>query len=75
MMKIDLHVHSKYSKRPSQWVLQKISCPESFTEPMLIYKYMDKNKSMLRKRNCKFLTDTCQYIIQLSFQKFKSFIC
>ncbi|NDY74678.1 hypothetical protein G3N28_22230 [Desulfobacter hydrogenophilus] len=37
-------------------------------------KYMDKNKSMLRKRNCKFLTDTCQYIIQLSFQKFKSFI-
>lgn len=38
------------------------------------HKYMAKNKSMLRKRNCKFLTDTCQYIIQLSFQKFKSFI-
>ena len=36
-MKIDLHVHSKFSKRPSQWVLQKISCPESFTEPMLVY--------------------------------------
>ncbi|WP_052314681.1 hypothetical protein [Desulfobacter postgatei] len=38
------------------------------------YKYMDKYKSRLRKRNCKFLTDACQYIIQLSFQKFKSFI-
>lgn len=37
-------------------------------------KYMDKYKSRLRKRNCKFLTDACQYIIQLSFQKFKSFI-
>lgn len=37
MMKIDLHVHSKFSKRPSQWVLQKISCPESFTDPMLVY--------------------------------------
>ncbi|MBP8829663.1 MAG: glycosyltransferase [Desulfobacter sp.] len=37
MMKIDLHVHSKFSKRPSQWILQKISCPESFTEPMLVY--------------------------------------
>jgi glycosyltransferase involved in cell wall biosynthesis len=32
-MKIDLHVHSKFSKRPSQWILQKIGCPESFTEP------------------------------------------
>jgi glycosyltransferase involved in cell wall biosynthesis len=32
-MKIDLHVHSKFSTRPSQWVLQKIGCPESFTEP------------------------------------------
>lgn len=34
----DLHVHSKYSKRPSQWLLQKLGCPESFTEPELIYK-------------------------------------
>ncbi len=32
-MKVDLHVHSKFSKRPSQWILQKIGCPESFTEP------------------------------------------
>lgn len=36
-MRVDLHVHSKYSKRPSQWVLQKINCPESFTEPLQIY--------------------------------------
>ncbi len=36
-MKADLHVHSKFSKRPSQWVLQKIGCPESFTEPLQIY--------------------------------------
>ena len=36
-MRVDLHVHSKFSARPSQWVLQKINCPESFTEPMLIY--------------------------------------
>jgi glycosyltransferase involved in cell wall biosynthesis len=36
-MRIDLHVHSKYSKRPSAWILQKIGCPESFTEPLLIY--------------------------------------
>uniref|UniRef100_A0A7C4RNH7 Glycosyltransferase n=1 Tax=Desulfatirhabdium butyrativorans TaxID=340467 RepID=A0A7C4RNH7_9BACT len=36
-MKIDLHVHSKASKRPSQWVLQKLGCPESFTEPKRLY--------------------------------------
>jgi len=33
-VKIDLHVHSKFSTRPSQWVVQKIGCPESFTDPM-----------------------------------------
>ena len=37
-MKIDIHVHSKHSTRPSQWILKKISCPESFTEPLQIYR-------------------------------------
>ncbi len=37
-MKIDLHVHSKYSVRPSQWVLQKLGCPECFTEPVEVYR-------------------------------------
>ncbi len=36
-MKADLHVHSRYSTRPSQWFLQKIGCPESFTEPLHVY--------------------------------------
>jgi glycosyltransferase involved in cell wall biosynthesis len=36
-MRIDLHVHSKFSKRPSQWILKKIGCPESFTEPLHLY--------------------------------------
>jgi hypothetical protein len=36
-MQADLHVHSKYSTRPSQWFLQKIGCPESFTEPQHLY--------------------------------------
>lgn len=41
-MKIDLHVHSKFSKRPSEWVLQKIGCPESFTEPAQVYRIAKK---------------------------------
>jgi len=36
-MKIDVHVHSKHSTRPSQWFLQKLGCPESFTEPKRLY--------------------------------------
>ena len=36
-MIIDVHVHSKYSKRPSQWLLKKIGCPECFSEPIDIY--------------------------------------
>ncbi len=35
--KIDLHVHSRHSTRPSQWVLQRMGCPESFTQPRMIY--------------------------------------
>jgi predicted metal-dependent phosphoesterase TrpH len=37
MMRADLHVHSRHSTRPSQWFLQKIGCPESFTEPLQLY--------------------------------------
>ncbi|MFP4531903.1 MAG: glycosyltransferase [Desulfobacterales bacterium] len=36
-LKIDLHVHSQSSRRPSQWVLQKLNCPESFTNPFKLY--------------------------------------
>ena len=37
-MKVDMHVHSKYSIRPSQWILQKLGCPECFTEPAEVYR-------------------------------------
>jgi glycosyltransferase involved in cell wall biosynthesis len=47
-MKIDLHVHSAFSRRPSQWILQKISCPESFTDPLQVYRTAkDKGMSMV----------------------------
>ncbi|MEW6659358.1 MAG: glycosyltransferase [Thermodesulfobacteriota bacterium] len=36
-MKIDLHAHSRYSTRPSQWVLQKLGCHECYTEPRTLY--------------------------------------
>ncbi|MFP4380365.1 MAG: glycosyltransferase [Candidatus Sumerlaeia bacterium] len=44
-MKIDLHCHSKFSQRPVLWLMQKIGCPESFTEPMELY-HLLRNQGM-----------------------------
>ncbi len=60
-MRVDLHVHSKYSKRPSQWVLQKINCPESFTEPLQIY-------HIARRRGMSLVTITDHNTIQGSLE-------
>ena len=36
-MKIDLHVHSKFSDQTPEWVQSKIDCRESYSEPLHIY--------------------------------------
>jgi len=33
----DLHVHSRYSDRPSEWVLRRVGAPECFVEPIDVY--------------------------------------
>ena len=38
MARADLHVHSKYSDRPSEWFLRRIGAPECFSEPEDIYR-------------------------------------
>ncbi len=43
--KADLHVHSRYSNKPSIWALRKFNCPESYTSPLYIYE-MAKKKEM-----------------------------
>ena len=35
--RVDLHVHSRHSTCPSQWILQKMGCGESYTQPRKIY--------------------------------------
>jgi len=37
MAQADLHCHSKFSKHPSEWFLQRIGTAESYTEPDFIY--------------------------------------
>lgn len=36
--KVDLHVHSKHSNDPSEWYLRRLGAPESYTEPLAIYR-------------------------------------
>lgn len=36
--RVDLHVHSKHSDRPSEWLLRRIGSPECFVEPMHVYR-------------------------------------
>ena len=35
--KVDLHVHSSYSNRPSEWLLRRIGAPECYTPPQQVY--------------------------------------
>src|SRR5215510_10479762 len=37
MSRADLHVHSKYSDRPSEWILRRIGAPECYTPPRAVY--------------------------------------
>lgn len=50
-MKVDLHVHSKYSKKPAEWFLKRIGAAESYTE-------IDKLYNTLKKRGMDFVTIT-----------------
>jgi len=45
----DLHVHSRFSDRPSEWYLDGIGAPESFTEPLEVYR-------LCRERGMDFVT-------------------
>ncbi len=38
LTRCDVHVHSRRSDRPSEWYLDRIGAPESFTEPLEIYR-------------------------------------
>jgi len=38
MIKADLHVHSRRSAKPANWLAKQFSIPESFTEPLHIYR-------------------------------------
>ncbi|CAB4244411.1 Glycosyltransferase involved in cell wall bisynthesis [Methylacidimicrobium sp. AP8] len=38
MSRADLHLHSRYSDRPSEWILRKIGCRQSYSDPEALYR-------------------------------------
>jgi glycosyltransferase involved in cell wall biosynthesis len=42
MAKVDLHVHSSYSERPSEWFLQRLGTRESYIDPEQVYEAAKK---------------------------------
>ena len=42
MSKCDLHLHSRYSDRPSEWILRKAGIPDSLSRPAQLYENLRK---------------------------------
>ena len=36
-IRVDLHVHSSHSNKPTYWAMRKFNCPESYTSPQMVY--------------------------------------
>lgn len=51
MIRVDMHVHSEYSKHPSEWFLQRIGAQESYTNVEEVYR-------VAKKRGMQFVTLT-----------------
>ncbi|MFO7831045.1 MAG: glycosyltransferase [Desulfuromonadaceae bacterium] len=66
MTRVDLHVHSKYSNRPSEWFLQRLGASESYTEPERLYQ-------LARKRGMDFVTVTDHNCIKASLELAKKY--
>ena len=49
--RVDMHVHAKYSDRPSEWILRRIGAPECHTEPKTVYE-------IAKRRGMRFVTLT-----------------
>ncbi|MEJ5273064.1 MAG: phosphoesterase, partial [Spirochaetota bacterium] len=49
--KVDMHVHSIYSERPSEWILKTIGTRESYIDPFDLY-------NLAKKRGMDFVTIT-----------------
>ena len=41
MLRVDLQLHSRFSDRPTEWVLRRLGMPQSYSEPEALYRKLD----------------------------------
>jgi glycosyltransferase involved in cell wall biosynthesis len=41
MLRVDLQLHSRFSDRPSEWILRRLGMPQSYSEPEALYRKLD----------------------------------
>jgi glycosyltransferase involved in cell wall biosynthesis len=41
MLRVDLQLHSRFSDRPSEWILRRLGMPQSYSEPEDLYRKLD----------------------------------
>lgn len=44
MLRVDLQLHSRFSDRPSEWILRRLGMPQSYSEPEALYRKLDAAK-------------------------------
>jgi glycosyltransferase involved in cell wall biosynthesis len=42
MLRVDLQLHSRFSDRPSEWILRRLGMPQSYSEPERLYHKLDE---------------------------------
>jgi glycosyltransferase involved in cell wall biosynthesis len=42
MLRVDLQLHSRFSDRPTEWILRRLGMPQSYSEPETLYRQLDK---------------------------------
>jgi glycosyltransferase involved in cell wall biosynthesis len=41
MLRVDLQIHSRFSDRPTEWILRRLGMPQSYSEPETLYRQLD----------------------------------
>jgi glycosyltransferase involved in cell wall biosynthesis len=42
MLRVDLQIHSRFSDRPTEWILRRLGMPQSYSEPEKLYRKLDE---------------------------------
>src|SRR3984957_16762110 len=44
MLRVDLQLHSRFSDRPTEWILRRLGMPQSYSEPEHLYRKLHRSE-------------------------------